>query len=89
MVRPRRREPEGASVFTRHRDRRVHWLRAMSDLIECDGCGRSFTTDYGAAEMLAAIKGPCPSCGGSFRLAPNAEPSIAPVKPAQRPTAPR
>lgn len=39
----------------------------MSDLIECDGCGRSFLTDD-ASGMLAAIKGPCPACGGEFRL---------------------
>lgn len=41
----------------------------MSKLIECDGCGRSFKTED-AAGMLAAIKGRCPSCGGTFRLAP-------------------
>jgi hypothetical protein len=40
----------------------------MGELIECDGCGRSITTDD-AAGMLAAITGPCPSCGGRFRLA--------------------
>jgi len=36
--------------------------------IECDGCGRSILTEdpYG---MLAAIKGPCPTCRGTFRLA--------------------
>jgi len=44
------------------------------DLIECSVCGRSFTTDHGA-EMIAAIKGPCPTCGGMFRLA---EPATAP-----------
>ena len=44
-------------------------MRAMSGTIECDGCGRSFLTDD-AAGMLAAIKGPCPSCGGVFRAAP-------------------
>ena len=48
----------------------------MSDLIECDGCGRSFTTDD-AAEMLAAIKGPCPSCGGRFVLATLAASPVA------------
>ncbi|HEV7806086.1 MAG TPA: hypothetical protein VGO80_09720 [Solirubrobacteraceae bacterium] len=48
----------------------------MPDLIECDGCGRSFTTEH-AAEMLAAIKGPCPSCGGRFVLAPLAASSAA------------
>jgi hypothetical protein len=41
----------------------------MGDVIECDGCGRSFATEQ-PAEMLAAIKGPCPTCGGTFRLAP-------------------
>jgi hypothetical protein len=40
----------------------------MAELIECDDCGRSFATEH-PAEMLAAIKGPCPSCGGRFRLA--------------------
>ena len=40
----------------------------MFDLIACDGCGRSFLTEDAGA-MLAAIKGPCPTCGGSFRLA--------------------
>ena len=39
----------------------------MSDQIECDSCGRSFLTDD-ASGMLAAIKGPCPACGGTFRL---------------------
>jgi rRNA maturation endonuclease Nob1 len=39
----------------------------MSDQIECDGCGRSFTTDDPHG-MIAAITGPCPSCGGTFRL---------------------
>ena len=37
------------------------------DLIACDGCGRSFATADGPA-MLGAIKGPCPTCGGEFRL---------------------
>lgn len=37
------------------------------DLIACDDCGRSFATADGAA-MLAAIKGPCPDCGGRFQL---------------------
>lgn len=41
----------------------------MLDTIQCDGCGRWFVTDD-AAGMLAAIKGPCPTCGGAFRLAP-------------------
>jgi rRNA maturation endonuclease Nob1 len=49
----------------------------MSRLIECDGCGRSFTTDH-PAEMLAAIKGPCPTCGGSFKLAPATAGSASP-----------
>src|SRR5204863_8299959 len=46
----------------------VGFKRAMPELIECDDCGRSFVTDD-AAGMLAVIKGPCPSCGGTFRLA--------------------
>jgi hypothetical protein len=37
------------------------------DVIACDACGRSFATQDGAG-MLAAIKGPCPDCGGRFRL---------------------
>jgi len=41
----------------------------MSGLIECDVCGRSFTSDDPVA-MLAVIRGPCPSCGGTFRLGP-------------------
>jgi len=58
----------------------------MSDLITCDGCGRSFTTDH-AVEMLAAIKGPCPSCGGTFLLTtPAGAPSGAPG-PSAPPTA--
>lgn len=36
--------------------------------IECEGCGRWFTTPDGPA-MLVSIKGACPECGGSFRLA--------------------
>jgi hypothetical protein len=39
----------------------------MFDLIACDSCGRGFLTED-AGGMLAAIKGPCPSCGGSFHL---------------------
>jgi hypothetical protein len=38
------------------------------DLIACDGCGRSFTTEDGPG-MIAAISGQCPDCGGSFALA--------------------
>jgi len=37
------------------------------ELISCDGCGRRFTTDDGPG-MIALIKGPCPDCGGRFRL---------------------
>jgi DNA-directed RNA polymerase subunit RPC12/RpoP len=37
------------------------------DLIACDGCGRRFATDDGAG-MIAAIKGPCPDCGGRFLM---------------------
>lgn len=40
----------------------------MFGLIECEGCGRGFQTEDAEA-MLAAIKGACPTCGGSFRLA--------------------
>jgi len=56
----------------------------MSDLIECSVCGRSFTTDHGA-EMLAAIKGPCPTCGGTFRLVALATASGAPHAGSPRP----
>jgi rRNA maturation endonuclease Nob1 len=45
----------------------------MPDQIECNGCGRTFVTED-APGMLAAITGPCPSCGGRFRLA---QPSVA------------
>ena len=60
----------------------------MSNLIACDGCGRSFKTDD-AVGMLAAIKGPCPSCGGTFLLAPlgatpSADGAAAATPPAQR-----
>ena len=57
----------------------------MTDHIECDGCGRSFVTED-AAGMLAAIKGPCPTCGGRFHLASEAlhAPSSAPA--AERPS---
>ena len=37
------------------------------DVIACDHCGRGFTTEDGPG-MIAAIKGPCPDCGGRFRL---------------------
>jgi hypothetical protein len=37
------------------------------DLIACDGCGRRFATDDGPG-MIAAIKGPCPDCGGRFEM---------------------
>jgi rRNA maturation endonuclease Nob1 len=40
----------------------------MTELIECDGCARAFATEDALA-MLAAIKGLCPTCGGTFRLA--------------------
>jgi rRNA maturation protein Nop10 len=52
----------------------------MTDLIECDECGRSFATER-PAEMLAAIKGPCPVCGGTFRLA-HAPADPGPSRPA-------
>jgi hypothetical protein len=48
---------------------------ASLDLIACQGCGRCFATDDGPG-MIAAIKGPCPDCGGRFRLA---EAPTAPV----------
>jgi hypothetical protein len=38
------------------------------DVIACDGCGRHFATTDGPG-MIAAIKGPCPDCGGRFELA--------------------
>lgn len=38
-----------------------------ADLIACDGCGRSFMTIDGPG-MIAALQGPCPDCGGQFRL---------------------
>jgi hypothetical protein len=38
------------------------------DWIVCDGCGRTFSTMDGRG-MIAAIKGPCPDCGGTFELA--------------------
>jgi hypothetical protein len=62
------------------RSGRVKRWRAMSELIECDGCGRGFVTED-AAVMLAAIKGPCPSCGGTFRSAMAPLPSSTPVVP--------
>ncbi len=37
------------------------------DMIACGGCGRSLVTNNGRA-MIAAIKGPCPSCSGRFEL---------------------
>ncbi|MDX6682034.1 MAG: hypothetical protein QOG94_2073 [Solirubrobacteraceae bacterium] len=55
----------------------------MPDLIACDGCGRSFTTDH-PAEMLAAITGSCPSCGGRFVLAPVAAASASSQQPPAR-----
>jgi hypothetical protein len=39
------------------------------DVIACDGCGRHFATTDGPG-MIAAIKGPCPDCGGRFKLSP-------------------
>lgn len=41
-------------------------MRAM-DRIACSGCGRSFMT-FDGKDMLAAIRGPCPDCGGTFAL---------------------
>lgn len=38
------------------------------DVIACDACGRHFATTDGPG-MIAAIKGPCPDCGGRFKLA--------------------
>ena len=37
-------------------------------LIECDGCGRNFSTEDPQG-MLAAIVGSCPMCSGRFKLA--------------------
>jgi hypothetical protein len=37
------------------------------DMIACDGCGRPVVTNDGPG-MMAALKGPCPSCGGRFAL---------------------
>jgi hypothetical protein len=48
------------TVPARDRDRPL-------DLIACGGCGRRFATDDGPG-MIAAIKGPCPDCGGRFQL---------------------
>ena len=42
------------------------------DVIACDGCGRSFATEDGPG-MIAVIKGPCPDCGGRFRLTPQSD----------------
>jgi hypothetical protein len=42
--------------------------REKLDEIACDGCGRWFLTTDGPG-MIAVIKGPCPDCGGAFRLA--------------------
>jgi hypothetical protein len=53
----------------------------MTEQIECDGCGRSFVTED-APGMLAAITGPCPSSGGTFRLARAAGSVAAPDEPA-------
>jgi hypothetical protein len=39
------------------------------DVIACDGCGRHFATTDGPG-MIAAIIGPCPNCGGRFKLFP-------------------
>jgi len=40
----------------------------MIDVIMCDGkCGRSLVSIDGPG-MIAAIKGPCPTCGGRFVL---------------------
>jgi hypothetical protein len=39
------------------------------DVIACNGCGRHFATTDGPG-MIAAIKGPCPDCGGRFELSP-------------------
>jgi hypothetical protein len=41
----------------------------MSEVIACNGCGRSFVVDDAYA-MLAAIEGPCPVCGGTFAASP-------------------
>jgi hypothetical protein len=42
-------------------------LEPELDRIACAGCGRMFATVDGPG-MLAAIKGPCPDCGGAFEL---------------------
>jgi hypothetical protein len=57
----------------------------MAEMIECDDCGRSFATED-PVEMLAAIKGPCPTCGGRFRLA---QATAATEAPRPAPAAPR
>jgi len=40
----------------------------MLQMIECDGCGRGFSTEDPLG-MLATIVGPCPTCSGRFQLA--------------------
>jgi PHP family Zn ribbon phosphoesterase len=42
------------------------------DVIACDRCGRSFATEDGPG-MLAAIKGACPECGGTFQMIAGSE----------------
>jgi hypothetical protein len=48
------------------------------EVIACDGCGRRFATADGPG-MIAAIKGPCPDCGGRFELLARPRRGSAPV----------
>jgi hypothetical protein len=61
---PTRNDPDGAS---RPPGRPDPAGRLALQVIACDGCGRRFTTSDGPG-MMASIKGPCPDCGGRFRL---------------------
>jgi hypothetical protein len=40
---------------------------APLDEIACDGCGRSVMSTDGPG-LIEVIVGPCPDCGGTFRL---------------------
>jgi hypothetical protein len=60
---------------TRHQADAVEDRVQGLDLIVCDGCGRSFATHDGPG-MIAAIVGPCPECGGRFRLGDTPSPRM-------------
>jgi len=61
------REPDAGPAPYRHAPATPPAPKPDCDWISCGSCGRTFSTVDGPG-MIAAIKGPCPDCGGTFEL---------------------